>query len=326
MTMQFLLKKRCSPEHNKKGFALIATLGIMAVLAVLASGFVFNARTEIKITNWQKHASDAYYLARSGIQRTGALLAAHEKENANGPGSPWWSDEQLYHDVRLETGVYTVRPFANNREEKNNSYGIVDEESYLNINVATPEMLMQFDGITNVLAEEIILYRARQTTEDNAPKKDAPTVSGPISDISELLHIQGLTKDVLFGNSKGDDTKLGNNITCYSSGKINVNTARPMVLSSLGFSAEDIKAILLFRSDGQNAQTVDTFFEQTGVKKEQLKKNISLLTVKSTHFRLASTASILNNISELTIFGRCDLQKGTAAFSLWQVAYAGVAQ
>ncbi len=323
--MRFLLKKRCCPERDAKGFALIATLGVMAVLAVLAWSFVFNARAEIKITGWQRHALDAYYTARAGLQRTGGILAAHAGEKANGPGSPWWSDEQLYRNVRLKNGVYSIRPFANNLAKKNDSFGVVDEESYLNINVATPEMLVRFEGITNVLAEEIVLYRARRTTEENTPQKGAPTVSGPICDVGELLRIQGLTKDILFGGQDGD-TRLGNNITCYSSGKINVNTARPRVLSSLGFSEEDVDTILLFRGEGQNAQSVDAFFEQTGVKKKQLKKNVSFLTAKSTHFRMASTAAILQNISQLTVFGRCDVREANVAFSFWQVAYDGVSR
>ncbi len=322
--MRFLLKKHCCPEQNDRGFALIATLGIMSVLAVLSWSFVFNARAEIKITSWQRHALDAYYVARAGMQRTGAILAAHGEEKANGPGSPWWSNEALYRNVRLKNGEYTIRPFAGNAAGQNGSYGVVDEESFLNINTATPEMLVRFEGITNVLAEEIIIYRARLTTEDNAPQQNAATVSGPVCEISELLQIPGLTKEILFGGSDGA-TRLGNNATCYSSGKINVNTARPAVLSSLGLSEEEVQSILQFRAEGQNAESVETFLEQVGLKKDRLKNNASLLIVKSTHFRMASTATILKNVSELTVSGRCDVLKGTAGFSSWQVAYTGVA-
>ena len=319
-----MLKKHCSPENAPEGFVLIATLGIMSVLAVLAGAFVFNARAEIKISSWQKHAQDAYYVARAGVQRTGGILAAHGEEKANGPGSPWWSDEASYRKVQLQNGAYTVRPFYYDAAEKSGTYGVVDEESCLNINVATPEMLVRFEGITNVLAEEILLYRARLTTDENAPRQNSGTVSGPVCDIEELLQIPGMTREILYGDSDREH-RLGNNVTCYSSGKINLNTARPGVLTCLGFSDEDIETILLFRAEGQNAQSIDGFFEQTGLKKERLKKNASFLSVKSAHFRMASTATVLKDVSELTVFARCDVGNGTAAFSYWQTAYEGTA-
>ncbi len=317
-------------RQDNQGFVLISTLGIMAVLAVLAWSFVFNARVEVKISSWQQQRLEAYYTARSGLQRTAALLAAHKEEEANGPSSPWWSDEAQYHHRRTGGGEYTIRPFPGRETESKTkrpeTYGVSDEESLLNINVATPEMLMQFDGINSVLAEEILLYRAKQSNEENEPKQDAETISSPIRDIRELLQIHGMNRDILFGGPHGGsraESRLGRNITCYSSGKINVNTARPMVLTSLGFSEESLRAIQLFRAEGQNAQSVDSFLNQMRVNRELIQKNIPLLTVKSTHFRMTSSATIRNKVSTLSISARCDLLKEGAIFSLWQIAHDG---
>ncbi len=325
--------RKCSPwgEHKlgDQGFVLIVTLGIMAVLSVLASSFVFNTRVEIKTSSWRKHALGAYYTARAGLQRTAGIIAAHGEEQANGPASPWWSDKSLYHNIQTGSGTYTIRPFSHNTvadtAKTPRAYGVTDEESCLNINVATAEMLMQFDGITSVLAEEILIYRARQSNRGNALKQDQVTISGPITNIMELLHIHGITRDILFG---GPDkaSRLGNNITCYSSGKVNVNTARPMVLTSLGFSEGEVRAVELFRRRKENAQSVDDFLTQMNVNKERLQKSIPLLTVKSTHFRMAGTAAILNKASALTILARCDLTDENTFFSLWQVTHDGVFQ
>lgn len=314
--MQCLLNRHCSRKHNTQvpgkckaecipgsgpifddqGFVLIVTLGIMAVLSILAWSFVFNTRVEIKTSSWRKQALGAYYMARAGLHRTAGILAAHGQEEANGPGSFWWPELR-----------------------------ITDEESYLNINVATAEMLMQFDGITSVLAEEILIYRAKQVSQENSLEQDEATISGPITNVKELLHIHGMSKEILFGKSLGK-TRLGNNITCYSSGKVNVNTARPMVLTSLGFSEDEVRAIELFRSRKENAESVDSFLTQMNVNTERLQKTIPMLTVKSTHFCMTGTAALSNKAPRLTISARCDLINDITFFSLWQTAYNGVSQ
>ena len=289
---------------GEQGFVLIATLGIMAVLSILAWSFVFNARVEIKTSSWRKQSLGDYYSARAGLHRTGAILAAHSREEANGPASPWWPD-----------------------------HGITDEESCLNINVATAEMLMQFDGITSVLAEEILLYRAKQGMGDDPPESDEATIFGPITHVTQLLRVHGMTKDILFGKSDSE-TRLGNNITCYSSGKVNVNTARPMVLTSLGFNEAQVEAVELFRQLKQNAQSVEQFLTQMNVNTEPLQKSIPMMTVKSTHFRMVGTptrlhtgtAASVNRVPDLTISARCDLVDDKAFFSLWQVGHNGESQ
>ena len=131
----------------------------MTILSVLAFSLSFMARSEIKIASRQKIVAQSYYGARAGLHRTAAIILNHWDETGNGLTSSWWSDPKLYKDVPFADMVYSVvRPFKNGASV----YGIDDEESRLNINIATAEMLMQFSGINSVLAEEILIFRAKK--------------------------------------------------------------------------------------------------------------------------------------------------------------------
>ena len=322
MKMECCLKRPRVSEKNR-GFALIATLGVMSVLAVLAWSFVYETRMEIKIASWRRAAQTNYYAARAGVHRVCGVILEHWNESANGSGSAWMHDQALYKNVRFAVSTYDITPFCPEAKDRDEGYGMIDEESLLNINVATPEMLMQFDGITSVLAEDILIYRARATIERRDDQVKGKSVTGPIQDISELLEIRGITRELLLG--EGGSDSLGRNITCHSSGKVNVNTATPMTLTSLGFDPGEVESVLEYRRAGNdNFESVDAFFNDLGIGKERFGKVISLLTVKSSHYRMCSRAASDDGRAGVTIEARFDMNDDASRFSLWRVVREGI--
>jgi general secretion pathway protein K len=343
--MYFLNLDRKIRLGNCDGFALLTTLGVMSILAVLAWSFSFMVRTEMKISSFSNASGKNYYAARAGLHRAAGIIRSHWKEPANGPASPWWSDKKLYKKISYNGTHYsifkqtyfessgfnaTVNTDSNSGSggEIKLEYGVDDEESRLNINIATPEMLMQFDGVTSVLAEEILIFRVKkQNQAASAKSRDKESlITGPILELDELLQIKGMTRKILYGTPKKLDS-LADNLTCFSSGKINVNTARPMVFKALGFSDREVNTILQYRNmDGETLPGVSEFFGQLGLDKNKHKKIHPVLTVKSKNFRLACMAWAPDRKLESTILSGLSVADDTMRFRLWKIVPQGGVQ
>jgi len=287
----------------------------MTILSVLAFSLSFMARSEIKIASRQKTVAQSYYGARAGLHRTAAIIRSHWDEPANGLTSPWWSDPKLYRDIYFADMVYSVvRPF----KDSPLAYGLDDEESRLNINIATPEMLTQFSGINSVLAEKIFFFRTKKMTQDRIETDDQGQISGPITRLEELLGIPGMTREILYSPS-GEYGSPARNLTSYSSGRINVNTAMPGVFICLGFSTGEVERISLYRKmQTLPFDSIDAFFTITGLDKKKHKKTMALLTIKSNNFRYTCHARVKGQQKETTITARLSMGESRMGFSLWQ--------
>ncbi len=287
----------------------------MTILSVLAFSISFMARSEIKIASRQKTVAQSYYCARAGLHRTAAIILNHWDEPGNGLTSSWWSDPKLYRDVSFADMVYSV---VSSFKSGAPVYGIDDEESRLNINIATPEMLMQFSGITSVLAEEILIYKTKKMTQDRVEPGDQGQINGPITRLEDLLDIPGMTREILF-DTQGESGSPAQNLTCYSSGLVNINTAMPGALLSLGFSVDEVERIRRDRlMQTQPYESIDAFFITTGLDKKKHKKVMKLLTIKSSNFRYTCQARVPGRQMETVIGARLTMGESGMGFSLWQ--------
>ncbi|MCG8567798.1 MAG: general secretion pathway protein GspK [Desulfobacterales bacterium] len=332
ITKKFLCPK-CTVGKEEHGFVLVSTLAIMAILSILAGAYSFQVRTEMKITAFNRASLKNEYAARAGIHRAAGIIASHWGEGANGLPSPWWNPNNLYKDVPYGDGTYSV--FVPNNEnhgigqEEHGEirFGLDDEESRLNINIATPEMLMQFDGVTSVLAEEILIFRVKkQNAQRSSPIGEKNMVNGPISDLKELLLVQGMTRQILFGLLENMDSPMAN-LTCYSSGKINVNTARPKVFKAIGFSDQEINTILQQRRlENTLFVSVPDFFSTLGLSAKKHKKIMNLLTVKSNNFRLNCRAQTAGLNRATTVLAKLSVTDEGMRFRRWTLIPQGVIQ
>lgn len=146
-------------------------------------------------------------------------------------------------------------------------YRLNDEESKINLNHASLEIIQRLPGINPELAQNIL----------NSDLK-------PFYLKEEVLLIEGMTPEIFAGCK---DT-----LTVYSNGKVNINTAGEDALRALGFDENLINVINDFRlgEDGQEETKDDRVFENTGE-----------ITAKLCSFRIiseAEQASLLQLISQ----------------------------
>ncbi|WP_320006593.1 type II secretion system protein GspK [Maridesulfovibrio sp.] len=324
--------------QKQRGFALVITLWVMAVLGVMAASFSYEALCETKVESWSSQDIRAYNLARGGIHRAAGIVREHARDQVHSITDKWFSGESLYKDVQLGTGYYSIiRPVsershdskqgkfsgrpAESKKEKL-QYGLVDEESRLNINVATMDQLQGFPDVSNVLASNIILYRTKKQNKD--PKATPPSVAitqglvdGPILIVDELLQVKGMTREILYGTPDGKGG-IAQHLTCFSSGKVNINTAGKEVLHAVGFTTKQVQALLAYRLSGwKGFATINAAISALGAAGQE--SHLSpVLGVQSKNFSMTCLAGFSPGKPVERIIARVSVGKNQLRFTRWE--------
>ncbi|OEU68784.1 MAG: hypothetical protein BA863_06585 [Desulfovibrio sp. S3730MH75] len=325
---------------GKSGFALIATLWVMTVLGVMAASLAFEAQCESKAGAWSVKSRRTYNLARAGVHITAGLVREHALDKTHSLHDKWFSNPARYRQVKFDKGYYSILRHDSdlsldksahsdlfNEETRNPRYGLDDEESRLNINVLDFYQLCRLPEVSEILAADIILYVTEQKDalkkinyrrrDEGLPEiKDAPElVTLPVRRIAELLKVKGMTKEMLFG-TKGMPGGLAQYLTCYSTGKVNINTASPEVFRAIGFNEQQVRFFSEYRwgkTDG--FASVDEALSMIGINDGYLN---NMLSASSRNFRINCVAGFSPDKPEERIRARLTVGKNNMRFTMWE--------
>jgi len=167
-------------------------------------------------------------------------------------------------DKTTYDSLYELRGQTEIKDNLTAKYSLIDEESKINVNTVTQEVLREFSLIDDDLAIEI---------SESGLK--------PFGVKEELLMLEGITEEIY------DEIK--EYITVNGSGKININTATDLVLEGFGLDDSLINIIMLFRkgADDQYGTEDDGVFDSRG----------SIVTTLSTYYGLSESQELqLNRI------------------------------
>ncbi len=205
----------------RRGSVLILVLVVVVLLALAAANFSDLMTTEL----------DAVYSAGRDVETralvdSGAEYAAYLLEHRTEPGlENLQHNPQLFHGVivapseqPLNRGRFTIiAPLEHDLEARQVRYGLMDESAKLNVNLVDKlalsetearATLMGLPGMTELVADAILDWidaddnvRANgaelETYESKTPAYS--TKNGPIESLEELLLVDGLTPELLFG-------------------------------------------------------------------------------------------------------------------------------
>jgi len=201
---------------SERGFALIAVMLVLALLAVVVTEFAFSARLEASMVL----PGQTTPLRLPALPRTRVGL---------GPGEF--------------------------------SYRISDEAARISVNGAGPDRLERLLAALEVerAQRDIIkdslldwrdtneLHRVHGAESDFYLRLPVPYRSrnGNIQDVSELLQIRGVTRELYVGMDGRPG--LGDLVTALGVTAVNLNTAGPLVLKALGLSDAEIADVVRTR-------------------------------------------------------------------------------
>jgi general secretion pathway protein K len=274
------------------GIALIIVLLVIVVLGMLAAGFAYSMKVEMKLARNATFDAELEWLGRSGVELAKYVLAMDStgpfgqidslmNKWAGGPGDSNSPAAMIPLDnYPLGSGVVSVK--------------IVDLDRKFNINMVDRPVLEEALALVGVedgaqrssIIDSIIDWRDRDDNQSlsGAESDDytqrpnwgyPPHVAknGPIDDISELLMIQGVSPGMFWGSaSRGhlparrlasasafDEATyavgLNELFTALSGGRLNVNTASATTLQVLpGLDANIAQAIISRRAGPDGAE------------------------------------------------------------------------
>ncbi len=203
---------------HQKGIILVIVLWLIVILSAIAVGFGHSMLVEYRIMANQSDKLLTMELAKAGIEE-GIAILANDSTEAGMLTSPWHSGESETWTVAFGDGTFTL---FNDRPENEEeiSYGIMDENSKINLNTATKAVLMKLPNVDEVIADSIIDWRSATAKASANGAKDeyytqlTPPYScknGPFDTVEELLLVKGITPAILYGEDANQNGLLDAN-------------------------------------------------------------------------------------------------------------------
>ena len=231
------------------------------------------------------------------------------------------NEPAVFKDVHIGEGKFSIT--YDFTDEQSGSlvtrYGLIDEESKININKAHPvvlerlfKILLDFDELrAQELAACIVDWRDSDSelsiplgsAEDSyysGLRYSYEAKDADFQALEELLLVKGMDEELL--------EKLKPYITIYGNGRVNVNTASRVVLAALGINEDMLNNIFSFRcgEDGLMGTSDDNIFTGGDIvvklkavyqlsEAQEAKLNAVIeqsLAVNSNHFMVRSVAQL----------------------------------
>lgn len=260
------------------GTVLILTLWALGLLAIFAINIGIGIRQKIVILSRLEQRSQLKLIADAGIKKAITILNADSKSNQghNSTLVKMWkyNNPAHFHNIKVGNGQFDVSYtfVGQNVSQLMKRYGIVDEESKVNINTADADTLKRLivyaTGLDPIeadkLAKAIIDWREYGESEIVGFFSDEyyenlvypyPPKKSKYEVMEELLLVKGMDPKLF--------ELLRHYLTVYGDGKVNINTASGYVLLSLGLNEELVNKILVTRRgrDGIEATEDDYIFQ-----------------------------------------------------------------
>ena len=276
------------PFNSKSGSILIISLWIMAILSLLAMGLGFRASLEIRLSRYSLERLKARYLANAGAVKAKDILSKDNNpyDNLYQCGVSFGSEEnpEIVFGPELNKlgeGAFSIY-YARKKEFELTAekyYGMMDEERKININIekTAPGNVAEYrkvlGSLSASLTDDIINAMidwqdpdSEVTSPGGAEEADYEALERPyrcknasFESVEELLLIKGMTREIY--------DKIKDNVTAYSDGKVNINTASIEVLGAViddesgSYSALANKVFNTRRGeDGTSGTKDDRFF------------------------------------------------------------------
>ena len=264
---------------NERGFALLAVMLVMTLLAIVVTELAMSMRLEASMVRSYKDVTLATHLAEAAVQQATREIL--------GPGSIQGLDEDgtlsFYRQVGTSALMVKLSRMPRRRVPLGPgefSYRISDEEARLNLNTAPPDRVDQLLTALGLdkQARDIIndslqdwkdpndLSRINGAeSEDFYLKLPVPyrARNGALQDTAELLQIRGITREIYRGEE--GHPALADLVTVVGRNTVNMNTAPAPVLKALGLSDAEITEITQTRTKTPYTSATATRFVRVGV-------------------------------------------------------------
>ncbi|MBI4649975.1 general secretion pathway protein GspK [Candidatus Desantisbacteria bacterium] len=312
--------------NDENGVALILTLIVTAILAVIILEFAQNVRVELEIAKNYQDKLETYAIARSGIEFAKYALKADDPE-IDDLSEDWAKDySKIISAVMFKNG--------------NLKLNIIDESSKINVNAVVLHSGTAQEKVYNTAVDNLKRlceinnqdYKFVDALIDWIDKDDQVTIfenqkesggaensdyksmappyickNAPLDTIRELFLLKGFTEETYFGtneNKKNEEDSLvmrvglKDFITIYGSHQINLNTAPAEIIMALDLDLnKDIAESVINKRKEKPFNSKEELKSVTGMTNEILGRISKSIAFKSAGFFYIHSIGTINNIS-----------------------------
>lgn len=303
---------------EEDGSILLVVMWWLVILSIMALALFAAVRPRLMLAGRLSENAELHYLGRAALAAAMTAVAADETSGFDALNDNWAASVEAFRDIEVGEKKVSVgylqageASFGGATPGPELRYGLTDEESRININRASADVLQRlFELAADLssleaapLAAAVIDWRDAddQPGENGAENSYYHGLSPAYScgnrrfQVSEeLLLVKGMTAAAYAG--------VEPYITLWGAGAVNLNTATPMVLQCIGLDAGLAAALWSYRAgpDGRSGTGDDRAFETTRAVKEAVERqglwggdagalqealNSHRITVRSDNFR-----------------------------------------
>jgi len=317
---------RWGAEGRKRGSILMISLWSLCFLTTFAVLLGYGVRQKLSLVKRLDERDQLRFLAQAGVKKAINEIRKKDKQKAfYALKDPLSHDEKTFKEIPLAGGVCEVSYRDSDAPLKTPGirYGLIDEESKINFNKASLEVLerffknlLDFDEMeAQELAARVVDWRDSDqelsiplgSAEDN----DYEDLSSPyeakdadLEVLEELLLVKGMTREIL--------DQMQDYITVYGEGEVNINTASRLVLLALGLNEDLADKILDYRrgKDAESGTVDDHVFENPSEILPQLSQAYPLGPSDVAQLSGVAGQSLVTNSQHFTIRSIAHLNQG----------------
>ena len=310
---------------DDSGFALILTILIISLIVAMTLQFNTSMRADMVDAASLKEGIELACIAKSGFNYACAVLS--EDDPAVDSFHEDWADQEL-----LSSNSATM--FGNGRFEVR----IIDHSGKIPINriveggkfeslltrfLSLEEFGLGSEDVGNLVDaikdwidpdDEITKFGAENGYYQSLDRPYACR-NAPLDSVEELLFVKGMTKELYYGTR--EKPGISGYLTVCGNGKININTADPLVLRSLSdqIDQEMVEDMLVYREDEKNDLSDPTWYKNVpGMSHVSMN---DLQTTSSTCFKIESVGHKENMRKRVT--GTVERKEANVKVLAWKI-------
>ncbi|MBW1707713.1 MAG: type II secretion system minor pseudopilin GspK [Deltaproteobacteria bacterium] len=291
-------------SKNERGFALILTILIISLIVALTLQFNTTMRSDLQSAATLKDGVSLTSVARSGFAFASAVLLEDASETAFDSLNEAWADPELlsssfsslFDDVSLDLRIvdHLGRININRLIDENGEFD-AEQKNLMTRLLSLEQFSLDSEEVSNIIDaikdwidtdDEVTRFGA-ENAYYGALEQPYSCKNGDLDFPEELLFVRGITSELFYGTR--EKSGISRYLTTYGQGKININTADPIVLGCLSdqIDQEMVDNMVEYRTDEKNdLEDVKWYNKVPGM--SDITIDPGLVTTSSTNFEIKS--------------------------------------
>jgi general secretion pathway protein K len=317
---------------NNQGFALILTILIISLIVTLTLQFNSSMRSHLYAAVNLRDSIKLGCIAKSGFNCALAILLEDLLEkDFDSIQEPWMVAKDLssHSTSMFEEGRFVIEIMdhsgkiqINKLVDENGNYNNTQKDlltRFLNstkFGLEPEEAAMIIDSIKDWIDQDDDTDFGAENAYYQALDKPYACKNGPLDYLEELLLIRGITKELFYGRE--DQPGIRQYLSIYGDGKININTADPLVLMALSDQMDEdmVQNMIAYRMDeGNNLQDLQWYKQVPEMSHVAIDPH--LITTVSTHFEVRSEG--FKGSMHKGVRGMVERKDGSLRVLSWQI-------